>query len=152
MRLQAHRQALSLWLGDGRRNVWFYRTEAHFFDQIAAPGFFAPVIERLSLGDLILVECPGYIEVDRPFGRRAVYTHRPGGGVLLVTAAPTDAAGTAEAPAARIAEGAAVEIAVLAEGLRRFPSPSAHAIPHQPICRACAGALSERPTPPARAV
>lgn len=125
MAFQANRRALSLWLGDERRAIWGYRTDAHFFDQIAAPGFFAPVADWLTPGDLILVDCPGYVEVERPFGRRALYTHRAGGGLLQVSALdPADGPLTL----------------VLAEGLKRFPSAPAHAIPpHAPRSPCTAG-------------
>jgi len=146
MGLQADRRALSLWLGDGGRSVWGYRTQAHFFDQIATPGFFAPVAARLRPGDLILVECPGYIEVDRPFGRRALYTHRPGGGVLLVTAGTPPE--PQPEPEPQPTPPASIEVAVLAEGLRRFPCPAAHAIPQRPPCRAFTDASSESATAP----
>lgn len=89
--------------------VWSYRTDAHILDAMIKPGYFAPCAARLRVGDVILVECPGFYEMRSILGGTRVPVRRPGGGVLQIDA---------------ISEMNLVAVQVVGRGLRAFVNPS----------------------------
>lgn len=68
------------------RAVWAYRTDAHILEVMTKPGYFARVANELQVGDIVLVDCPGYYQREGILGHKPRQVRRLGGGVLQVEA------------------------------------------------------------------
>ena len=88
-----------------RRHIWHYRTEDHILDVMTRPNYFSGCRDRFSVGDVILVDCPGYLEMQTLLGYPQKPIPKLGGGVLQVEA---------------VAAPDRVAVRILGRGLRRF--------------------------------
>lgn len=70
------------------RRVWRYRCSAHILDVMIRDGYFSGQADKLALGDVILVDCPGYYDLRSVLGSAPQPIHRLGGGVLQVAEKP----------------------------------------------------------------
>lgn len=87
------------------RSLWSYQSEGHFLDVMIKPGCFARVADQLSVGDIILVDSPGYIGMEHFLGAGPQPVRRVGGGVLQIDAK---------------ADPNLIGVRIVGRGLRRF--------------------------------
>jgi hypothetical protein len=109
MTVRARKRALRKVGNFGELVVWSYRTQDHILDAMTKPGYFAPCADRLRVGDVVLVECPGYFDIQSVLGGAKAPVRRPGGGVLQIDS---------------ISELNLVATRVVGRGLRAFVNPT----------------------------
>lgn len=117
------------------RTVWSYHSEDHILDIMIKPSYFAALADKLSEGDVILVDCPGYYALERFLGYPQRSIHRPGGGVLQV-----------EQPSAP----GQVSLRIVGRGLRRFVKAGEDGMSDVLVPAPSRGIVSDRPPEPDR--
>jgi len=88
--------------------IWMYRAADRILDIMTDPGYFAALHTKLSVGDVVIVQCAGFYDLVPTLSSNSAPTHRPGGGVLMVSA--------------KTPEGM-VFCRIIGRGLRRFFNP-----------------------------
>lgn len=66
------------------RRIWSYSATDHILDVMTRAGYFDRVADLLEPGDVIMVDSPGFYDIQRFLGYPPRPVHRQGGGVLQI--------------------------------------------------------------------